>query len=259
MIDVQDFFRAYVDDRQGQTIASFEREAFPHLVRYTAQPPRDEGFVLFANLDAGRETAQIREQVDYFRKRGQDFEWKVYALDHPRDLRERLAAEGFEPDDEEMLMVYPLATSTRQYVPRIDGVEIKRIVDEAAIDDIVKMQEQVWSREFGWLRTQLSTLLRDEPDTLSIYAAYRDGIAIGSGWTDFPAGSRFPELHGGALRADARGLGIYAALFDIRLDETKRRGYESICVDASPMSRPILEHVGFVPICTTVPMRKRFA
>lgn len=43
------------------------------------------------------------------------------------------------------------------------------------------------------------------------------------------------------------------AFYDVRHVED-RSGH--LCVDASAMGRPILERIGFEPICRTVPMRR---
>jgi GNAT superfamily N-acetyltransferase len=256
--DAERFFRHYVDDRREQAIASFEREAFDDLIRYTAQQADTEGLVVFASLNPYAASERIRQQIEYFRARGQDFEWKVYAFDEPLDLQARLTAEGFSADETEMLMALSLATSPPARTALPPDCKVERVVDAHGVDDVLNIQQQVHARDFGWLRARLADQLKDDPDGCSIYCAYREGRPIGSGWIDFPAGSRFPELHGGAVVAQARGFGIYSALFDVRLQEVARRGYEYLCVDASPMSRPILERVGFTPICTTVPMRMRF-
>jgi GNAT superfamily N-acetyltransferase len=92
---------------------------------------------------------------------------------------------------------------------------------------------------------------------LSIYCAYVGGEPVGTGWTEFPPDSRFPELHGGAVLESRRGRGIYSDLFAVRVDEAKKRLYDFICVDAAPMSRPILQKIGFRGVCATVPMRKK--
>jgi GNAT superfamily N-acetyltransferase len=213
---------------------------------------------IFASLNPHAASERIHQQIDHFRARGQDFEWKVYAFDEPLDLQARLAAAGFVADETETLMALSLATPLRPRTPLRPDCKVERIFDARGVDDVLGIQQQVHARDFGWLRARLVDQLSDDPDGCSIYCAYREGQPIGSGWTDFPAGSRFPELHGGAVIAEARGLGVYSALFDVRLQETAQRGYEYFCVDASPMSRPILERVGFTPICTTVAMRMRF-
>ncbi len=91
-----------------------------------------------------------------------------------------------------------------------------------------------------------------------MFCAYAGQQAIGTGWTDYPAHSRFPELHGGAVLPEWRGRGVYAALFERRFAQARARGFEWMAVDASPMSRPILESMGFMPVCETWPMRYRF-
>jgi GNAT superfamily N-acetyltransferase len=259
MNDVGRFFRHYRDDRREQVIASFQRDAFDDLIRYTPRQADTEGLVVFASLNPYAASERIRQQIEYFRTRGQDFEWKVYAFDEPRDLQARLTAEGFIADEAEMLMALSLAMSRRERTTLPPDCKVERIVDAHGVDDVLGVQQQVHARDFGWLRARLVDQLSDDPDGCSIYCAYREGQPIGSGWIDFPAGSRFPELHGGAVVARARGLGVYSALFDVRLQEAARRGYEYLCVDASLMSRPILERIGFTPICTTVPLRMRFA
>jgi GNAT superfamily N-acetyltransferase len=216
-----------------------------------------EGIVQFATLAPDVETAQIAEQLAHFRTHRQDFEWKVHAIDRPSDLRERLTALGFEAGDEETLKAFRCRALDAPVAS--PSCEVRRVVDAAGIDALMALQRQVWNEDFDWLRTLLVDRLRDEPDTLSIYSAYVDGELVGGGWTDFPAGSRFPELHGGAVLPKARGRGVYRALFEVRIAEATRRGYDTLCVDASAMSRPILERIGFAPICHTVPMRMTFA
>ena len=214
--------------------------------------------VAFATLSDDDADVRIAEQVEHFRALGQAFEWKVYAFDRPCDLRARLGNHGFIADDEETLMTFTLHASARRASTMPTGCTMRRIVDATGVDDIVALQERVWQRDFAWLGKQLVDRLAAEPETLSVYGVYRDAHAIGSGWTDFPVGSRFPELHGGAVLKDERGRGLYRALLDVRAAEAVERGHDALCVDASSMSRPILEGLGFVAICATVPMRMRF-
>jgi len=91
---------------------------------------------------------------------------------------------------------------------------------------------------------------------LCVYCAYAGGKPIGSGWVEFPEGSVYPELHGGAVLEEWRGRGLYSELFAVRLRQVERRHFRFLCVDASPSSRPILEEIGFRLVCATVPMRK---
>jgi hypothetical protein len=255
-VDPRRFFDAYAADRRRATFPGFDRTDLGHLVRYTPQASDDEGLVVFAVLADEEADRRIVEQLDHFGSLGRAFEWKVYAFDRPADLRVRLAAHGFVADEEETLMAWPTGQSTRRSAPLQPGYTLRRVVDANAIDAIIALQEVVWGRDCGWLRARLVERLTADPASLSVYGVYRDERPVACGWTDFPAGSRYPEMHGGAVLDVERGRGFYAALLDVRTAEAAERGYDALCVDASALSRPALAGRGFMPICNTVPMRR---
>ncbi|MDC8772866.1 GNAT family N-acetyltransferase [Roseateles albus] len=270
MTNEQKLFAAYRADRQGHDIEGFRLEALPHLSRYL--PHSDcadaEALLCFSRLSAGQEARQIREQIDYFEARGQDFEWKLYGLEEPGALKQLLEAQGFVADEPELFMLYPLLEPLLESTPAKAsataglsaalpaGVSLRRLVDPQDLDDVLQVQAQIWGRDFEWLRAKLAASL-GKPEEMSMFCAYADGQPIGTGWTDYPPGSRFPELHGGAVLPAWRGRGVYSALFELRFIEARARGFEWMAVDASLMSRPILEAIGFKPICPTWPMRYR--
>lgn len=154
-------------------------------------------------------------------------------------------------------MLYPLQANTARqpkHLPEV--IELRRIDEAAQLADVLAVQAQVWGRDFNWLHDKLATSLQ-QPDTVSVFCAYANDQPVGTGWTDYPPGSRFPGLHGGAVLPKWPGQSVYSALFDIRLQEARQRGVEWMAVDVSPMSHPILLAMGFVPICQTWPMRYR--
>ncbi|NMB86841.1 MAG: GNAT family N-acetyltransferase, partial [Chloroflexi bacterium] len=95
------------------------------------------------------------------------------------------------------------------------------------------------------------------PEVRSIYVAYAGDQPVATAWIYFPPHSRFASLWGGSTRAEYRGRGLYTALLAIRLQEALRRGVTYLSVDASSMSRPILEKYGFVKIAAESPMMWR--
>jgi GNAT superfamily N-acetyltransferase len=183
------------------------------------------------------------------------FEWKVYGLDRPADLRARLEREGFVAGEEEAFMVMPVAdhppvsSAPGDHHPQGRGAEggtrRRRRPGEGLAD-----------QDLSWLAETLGSTLAERPDELSVYCAYRDGEPVATGWTDFPRASAFADLHGGAVLPEVRGRGVYGSLFDVRLREAADRGIAWLAVDAAPMSRPLLLARGFVPVCSTVPMRR---
>jgi hypothetical protein len=256
VLDPLEVFREYAADRRHLRLNGFQQELFPHLVRYTPSSEGVEGFVTFAELPPEKEVESIREQVLFFANRQEAFEWKVYDLDRPGNLRLQLEREGFTAGPAEAFMVLPL-DGLQVSRPRVaEGVRLERVRDEDTVRHVVAVQAEVWQRDFSWLVDRLSCTLAEHPEEVSIYCAYSGERAIGTGWTEFPVGSRFAELHGGAVLAGERCLGIYSLLFHERLQEALHRGYHYLAVDAAPMSRPILERKGFMHVSNTYPMRK---
>jgi len=247
------FFNAYVQDRRHQEIESFTREDLGSCVRYTPAAGA-EGFVLFTRIAEQDIEQLIDEQISYFKARKEGFEWKVHEFNEPDKLLERLLARGFTAEAPEAFMACTIGKMP-DHTAASTVCQLVRVTDAREIDAMVAVQEQVWKRDFGWLTEQLLTSLSRHPDRISLYCAYVEGVPVGTGWTDFPGNSKFPELHGGAVLPEFRGRGIYKALYSARLNEAAQRGYDTVVVDASPMSRPILEKLGFRNICLTCPMR----
>jgi len=254
MLTPAEIFRSYRSERCFLDIPQYRAERLPHLVRYTPVHKAAGGIVMFASLKPDQVQQAVAEQIEYFKIHGLDFEWKVYDFDQPDNLQARLAAFGFVGGEAEAFMV--CQTERWQGSKAANKPwRIKRIVTEQGIADIVGIQQHLYKRDFGWLHQQLLEVLTLAPATQSLYCAYSGDTPVGSGWTDFPAGSGFAELHGGAVLPDWRGNGVYRDLYNIRMAEIAERGFRLVAVDAAPMSRPILEKLGFTCVCATVPMQ----
>ena len=83
------------------------REVADPVVRHISLTG-DRSFLAYAGLNADNADAIIRREMDYFAALGHHFEWKLYDHDQPHDLRDRLAAAGFEIGDPEAIMVFDL-------------------------------------------------------------------------------------------------------------------------------------------------------
>lgn len=261
--DLSAVFETYIADRRQQALEGLRREDLVELIRYTAIKPGEEGMVAYARLgeEAQAERA-IQAQIDYFRRRGEAFEWKHYDLDQPPTLGQMLKNHGFVADEVEALMVYDLQDRPAQSQARRDHRDwtLQHIVSPQGVQDVLSVQEQVWGQCFDWLGDRLLMGLSRQPEQRSIFCAYDlEGRPIGTGWTDYPAGSAIPELHGGSVLAGWRGRGVYSQLYRQRLSVAASRGYRCVAVDAAPMSRPILERLGFAFVCNTTPMRYKIS
>lgn len=219
-------------------------KALPRLVRHVSTASDGEGTVIYSRLDEIDVEATIREQVAYFEGAGQNFEWKLYDHDTPPDLKERLAAHGFEIEDAEAIMVLDIS-QTPEVLLQPMAHSVKRITDPEGIDQVMAVEKAVWGEEDTGLAGYLRRTVADHPQLMSVYVAYGDGKPTSAAWIYFPAGSQFASLWGGSTLSEYRGRGLYTALLAVRLQEARRRGVGFMTVDAGPMSRPILEKYGF--------------
>ena len=214
------------------------------------------GFVGYRDL-GGLEGAElddlIARQVEVFAERGKRFEWKLHGHDLPADLPERLRAAGFVPEEEETVLIGPVAHAGGE--PRLpDGVALREVSARADLDRIAAMEDAIWGGDDrGWLADMLETEHAADPNALTIVVAEADDVVVSAGWVRFQRGTEFATLWGGGTLPAWRGRGIYRALVAYRAGRAAARGFHYLQVDASDDSRPILERLGFVAVTTTTP------
>lgn len=229
-------------------------EVTPILVRHIDTSETREGVIIYSQLNEANVEATIREQVLYFESLGQDFEWKVYDYDWPPDLKERLETFGFIVEEDEAIMLLDL-----QEAPVIlwqpVRTDVRQITSPEGLSDVSAVEEQVWGEDFSWLSHYLGNALNHYPDQMSVYVAYAGGKPASAAWTYFPKHSQFASLWGGSTVRDFRKQGLYTALLSMRAQEARARQVRFLTVDASPMSRPILEKFGFKMIAYSYPCK----
>lgn len=234
-------------DRQQR----IEYVEFPGVLRETAGPvirviiPDERfGFIPYSALNEENVDAEIEAQIRYFTEKGVGFEWKVYDHDQPADLRKRLTMQGFEMEDPEALMVLELENAPDFYWT-MDLPLVQRVVDADGVYAIRRMEEAIWGTDHSWMSTRLVNDLERIPDHLSIFAVPADGQVVSAAWIYYHPPTQFASLWGGSTLPSYRQRGYYTALLVTRAREARERGYRFLTVDASPMSRPILEKHGF--------------
>ncbi len=207
--------------------------------------------VCYADLNEANAAATVDRQVAYFRGLGRGFEWKWHAHDRPESLPQLLLSRGFESGGDETIMAQELGS--RRVAPRLAaGYEARPWPDEESLDRLMALQAEVWpDEELDWLGASLARERAARPDAIRFHAVFHEGRPVCVGWTRLHG--RFASLYGGSTSAAHRGRGLYRALLSARLDEAAARGAEHALVDAGPMSRPILERLGFSPLTRTVP------
>ncbi|MET8944387.1 GNAT family N-acetyltransferase [Streptomyces sp. NPDC004542] len=220
-------------------------------VRHVADARSWNG-VLWSALDDTTADAVIAEQIAYFTGLGRDFEWKLYGHDLPADLGPRLATAGFAREPEETLMVAEAADMAGGAEPP-EGVRIVPAVDRAGVDLVVAVHERAFGTDGTRLRHRLLAGLAAAPDTVVAVVALAGEEPVGAARLELVPGARFAGLWGGGTVEAWRGRGVYRALVAHRARVAAARGYRYLQVDASAMSRPVLERLGFHPLTTTTP------
>jgi GNAT superfamily N-acetyltransferase len=227
-------------------------EADGTVVRWLAPDGQGASCVTWSRLDERTVDAAIAEQVEFFRARQQQFEWKLYDYDRPADLALRLLAAGFVADDEELLMAAETAQVAAE-VPLPGGVTVRQVTGEAGVGQLIDVHERVFGVDESRLRRSLLARLDDSPASVAMVIAFAGQEPVSAARVEFPPGCDFAGLWGGGTVPAWRGLGLYRALVAARARLAAARGYRYLQVDALPTSQPILTRLGFVPLARTTP------
>ena len=200
-------------------------------------------------LDGPRLGALIERQVRFFAELGKPVEWKTYADDRPDSLIPLLLASGFEPGPVEAVMVAP-AVPTSSGAP--EGVRIRDAVD-LDLAEVADLLEEIWGADHRWLIGEFAVLRAQLGDGFRVLVATVENRIVSAAWIVMHPGTRFAGLWGGSTHPDFRHRGIYRALVSSRAAIARDRGYPFLRVDASPMSRPVLDALGFVQLTSATP------
>jgi GNAT superfamily N-acetyltransferase len=233
------------EQRREIEFPDIRREVTPHTIRHVVLSSAHGGaFVLHSRLDEGNADAVIDSEIAYFESLGLGFEWKAYDYDTPADLVARLNARGFEIEEPDAVMVLELAHAPDALWHPI-AQDVRRLTDPAQLTQIAEIQEAVWGEKFDWLAKALADEMAYGGERIQFYVAYADGAPACSAWIRFHPPTQFASLWGGSTLPAYRERGLYTAVLAVRAQEARRRGCRFLTIDASPMSRPIVEKHGF--------------
>jgi GNAT superfamily N-acetyltransferase len=257
MSDAAQLLAAYDSQLRGRMPARLPEgehvERDGPVLRFTGGPTG--GWVVYRDLgglEGGEVDELIARQVHVFAERGQRFEWKLHGHDRPADLPERLRAAGFVPEEQETVVIAPVAEIAAPPAPP-EGVTLRQVTERADFERIRSMEETVWDIDHSWVADMFEAERSVDPDALTIVVAEADGEVVCAAWVRFEAGTDFATLWGGATLPEWRRRGIYRGTVAYRANLAVERGFRYLEVDASDDSRPILERLGFVAVTTTTP------
>jgi predicted GNAT family acetyltransferase len=238
-----------VQERINPSIPGFEKFKSAEIVKLVS-PEQTGSIINYFNFEAKNAQKHIESELAFFKKLGRSFEWKVYSHDTPLNIGKVLTKCGFIADEPESFMVLDLDTINVVE----SGLEIcTEVSDESGIRDAIRVQEAVWNKELTSHYNFLKNQKFSQPESIKIYVIYQQGQPVSSAWVTFNEGSEFAGIWGGSTLKAFRGQGLYSALLHTRILDAQKQGVKFLTIDASPMSRPIVEKHGFQLLSTTTP------
>jgi hypothetical protein len=165
--------------------------------------------------------------------------WWLSERSTPDDLETRLLALGLTRDDSDYRHAAMLLTSEP---PRVDDIEARKL---ATLEEYAEAR-LVTRTAFGNPEPEQphDELAREWERLIDpVFAAWIDGRMASVGSVVLTRVGGF--LIGGATAEWARGRGAYRAVVRARWDAVVARRTPALAVGAGPMSRPILERLGF--------------
>jgi GNAT superfamily N-acetyltransferase len=231
-------------ERRGADYPGYSRVEAGKTIRMLNGEAGGHNCLIYSRLSADDADGAIEAELDWFRGLGRGFEWKLYSHDNPPDLKERLARHGFSIGEDEAIMALELA-GLPAALAADHPHDVRKVGEGASFADYAAVDAIAWPENHESYIREIEATLRDSPERMSAWVAYVEGKPVCAARVDFPEASPFASLWGGTTLEPYRKRGIYTAMLSARAKEAIGRGYRFLTIDASPMSRPIVERQGF--------------
>ncbi len=210
------------------------------------QPPhvsRQEGQIIWQDMATSEFTAIIAQEIATAKAANRELEWKLYSYDAPLGLAEALVAAGFVQQPTETIMVRETDLGT---TPDLAGLSVSRVTTLADATATFDLLLDVFGNN---REVSPKALLGRALTTQTFFLGRFEGVAVSCGRLEVPNGCAFGDLYGGATHKDYRRRGFYRPVVHARCAEAVRLGCAYVFSEALPTSRPILDALGFEPLC----------
>ena len=126
------------------------------------------------------------------------------------------------------------------------------------LDDVITIQQRVWGGNQRPWRDRLARRLVEAPQTLCLCVAYVDGTPASTAQISFYAQRPFASLVRAATLPAYRGRGLFSALVAALVQEARQRNVQFLDTEATAMSRPILQKLGWQQLTLATPCTWHF-
>ena len=127
--------------------------------------------------------------------------------------------------------------------PAVEDVEVRRVETLEEFSESRRLALEAFANPHQRNPSEEELAAEWEQQLNPVFAAWLDGRMASVGSAVYTRAGGY--LMGGSTAAWARGRGAYRAVVRARWDEAVRRGTPALAVGAGPLSRPILERLGF--------------
>jgi Acetyltransferase (GNAT) domain len=236
--------------RRNSHVPGMVREATRHTVRYT-NSHGSLRYVLWHDFSMEHTQEIVAEEIADARIHAGALCWRIHGDDSPRDaLIACLIANGFTRDadaTQHFIAPHTLVTNTlgAQVPP---SIEIRELVSPLELEAYTSVWDEVWPNMPNARYVHDYQLLMESGERgLRFWAAFEGIMAVSTAYIIHPPGYPMALLCGGTTRKAYQRRGIYHALVAARARAAQAAGVETLCVDASSESAPLLQKIGFVP------------
>lgn len=223
----------------------------PEMVLYiTGLPTAWANGVEAARLRPDVAESRIHEAIEAFRAAEVSATWSVDALSRPKDLGQRLLAQGFRLDHEIPWMAADLAQ--RRRIGRPSGLVIQRVRTLALHDAWLEVMVRGFGPDPG-SRVTLDSLGRDYANRRQgpwvRFVGFHQGRPVAS--SGLIVGAGVAGIYNVATLNRARRRGFGTALTLAAMRHSRGLGYRIGVLGASELGRGIYERLGFREVCVS--------
>jgi acetyltransferase (GNAT) family protein len=215
-------------------------------------PDGSHHVIIWSDLSPQNANEIIAREIAHHEALRVSFEWKVYSHDLPADLKDRLAAFGFEVGPVENVLVMSVDELPAPEANRRD-IRVDTVRTEEQVAVFKRLAEGVFGGDWSFTARELQSQIDRGLTGHRGYIAYLDDEPAAMGRLYVHPESHFAGLYGGGTLPKFRGRGAYRATVRARMLDAARFGARYLLVDARDTSRPILERMGFVSLARTWP------
>jgi len=219
-------------------------------------PDRSECRIIALQSKQNNLSSIIAAEKLLAQKNNYALEWKVYKHDLHDSLVDSLLSEGFQAQEKENVLVYPIGNLSTHKINELVlplGSKIKSVVNENGLECVAEISRQIGRQKVDQEQKRLSEMLKTMPDSLSIFVLSFNKEPASCLRVHYSSNSVFAELAGARTKSTHRKRGFFSALVKHQLREVAERGRQAIIVDVLPTSEPILKKLGFEFLTTTQP------